>query len=47
MFKMKSKTLRLVVISQFVLVFLFLAMTISNEVIDLPHYIFGDKPTSF
>jgi hypothetical protein len=47
MFKMKSKTLRLVVISQFALVFLFFAMTISNEVIDLPHYIFGDKPTSF
>jgi hypothetical protein len=47
MFKIKSKTLRLVMISQFAIVFLFLAMTISNEIIDLPHYIFGDKPTSF
>ena len=47
MFRIKSKTLRIVVISQIAIVFLFLAMTISNEILDLPHYIFGDKPTSF
>ena len=47
MFKIRSKTLKLVVISQFLVVFLFLAMTISNEILDLPHYIFGDRPTSF
>ena len=47
MFKTKSKTLKHVVISQLIILFLFLAMTISNEVLDLPHYIFGDSPTSF
>jgi hypothetical protein len=47
LFKIKSKTLRLVLVTQFAIVLLFLAMTISNEIIDLPHYILGDAPTSF
>ena len=47
MFNIKSKTLRHVVISQLTIIFLFLAMTICNEILDLPHYFFGDKPTSF
>lgn len=47
MFNIKSKTLRLVVISQSAILFLFIAMTICNEVFDLPHLFFGDKPTSF
>ena len=47
MFNLKSKTLRLVVISQLIVIFLFLSMTISNELLDLPHYFFGDKATSF
>jgi hypothetical protein len=47
MFKIKNKTLKHVVISQLTILFLFLSMTISNEVLDLPHYIFGDLPTSF
>jgi len=47
MFNMKSKTLRLVVILQLTVIFLFLAMTICNEILDLPHYLLGDKPTSF
>jgi hypothetical protein len=47
MFNIKSKTLRLVLISQLTVIFLFLSMTICNEVFDLPHLLFGDKPTSF
>jgi hypothetical protein len=47
MFNIKSKTLRLVVILQLTVLFLFLAMTICNEIFDLPHYLLGDKPTSF
>ena len=47
MFKVKSKTLKHIVVSQFAIVLLFLAMTVSNEILDLPHYIFGDSPTSF
>jgi len=46
MFNIKSKTLRLVVISQTTVLFLFIAMTICNEVFDLPHVFFGDKATS-
>ena len=46
MFTIKSKTLRLVVISQLTVLFLFIAMTICNEIFDLPHIFFGDKPTS-
>ena len=47
MFNIKSKTLRLVLISQLTILFLFLAMTICNEFFDLPHLFFGDHPTSF
>ena len=47
MFNIKSKTVRIAVISQFMILILFIAMTISNEIFDLPHHIFGDKPTSF
>ena len=47
MFNIKGRTLRLVVISQLTILLLFLAMTLCNEMLDLPHLIFGDKPTSF
>lgn len=47
MFNIKSKTLRLVVVLQLTILFLFLAMTICNEILDLPHYFLRDKPTSF
>ena len=47
MFKIKNKTLKLVIISQLSILLLLFAMTVSNEVIDLPHYIFGDAPTSY
>ncbi|MCG6945564.1 MAG: hypothetical protein LJE87_09490 [Deltaproteobacteria bacterium] len=46
MFNIKSKTLQLVVISQLTVLFLFIAMTTCNEIFDLPHILFGDKPTS-
>ncbi len=47
MLKFKSKTLKLIIISQLTTLFVLFFMTISNEVLDLPHYIFGDAPTSF
>ena len=47
MLKLKSKTLKLIIISQLTILFVLFFMTISNEVLDLPHYIFGDAPTSF
>jgi hypothetical protein len=47
MSKIKSKTLKHIIISQLIILFFFLAMTISNEALDLPHYVFGDSPTSF
>jgi glucan phosphoethanolaminetransferase (alkaline phosphatase superfamily) len=47
MFKTKSKTLKLVAISQILILLLLFFMTIANEMLDLPHYIFGDAPTSF
>jgi len=47
MFHVKSKTLRLVVISQLAILLLFVAMTVCNEVLDLPHLLFRDTPTSF
>jgi len=47
MFNFKSKTLRLVVVSQLTILLLFLAMTVCNEMLDLPHLFLGDRPTSF
>jgi len=46
-FKMKSKTLRVVAIFQLTILLLFLALTLCNEVLDIPHYVFGDKSTSY
>jgi hypothetical protein len=44
---MKSKTMRLLTISQFVIVLLFLCLTVGNEIVDVPHYVFNDAPTSY
>ena len=44
---MKSKTLRKLIVSQLIIVILFLFLTIGNEILDLPHLIFSDQPTSF
>ena len=44
---MKSKTVRLLIVSQAIIVLLFLCLTVGNEIIDIPHYVFNDAPTSF
>lgn len=44
---MRNKTLRILTISQITVVLLFLFLTLGNEVIDIPHYVFGDAPTSY
>ena len=47
MFKQKSKTVKHMIFSQLAILLLLFLMTISNEILDLPHYIFGDVSTSF
>ena len=42
----KTKTLRTIILSQGLVLVLFLAMTITNEVLDLPYHLLGDMPTS-
>ena len=44
---MKSKTLRTLTISQMSIFLLFLCLTLTNEIIDIPYYVFGDAPTSY
>ena len=44
---MKNKTLRMLTISQVLVILLFLCLTLGNEIIDVPHYIFNDAPTSY
>ena len=44
---MKNKTLRMLTIYQLAVVVLFLCLTLGNEIIDIPHYIFNDAPTSY
>ena len=44
---MKSKTIRLLTISQIAIVFLFLCLTLGNEIIDIPHHVFNDAPTLY
>ena len=44
---MKSKTLRTLTISQFAIFLLFLCLTLGNEIIDVPHYVFNDAPTLY
>ena len=44
---MKSKTLRMLSISQLVIFLLFLCLTLGNEIIDVPHYVFNDAPTLY
>lgn len=44
---MKSRTLLVLTIIQLTILLLFLALTVCNEVIDIPHYVFGDKSTSY
>jgi len=44
---MKNKTLRMLTISQLAIVLLFLFLTLGNEIVDIPHYIFNDTATSY
>ena len=44
---MKHKTLRMIAISQAGIFVLFLSLTFGNEILDIPHYVFGDAPTSY
>jgi hypothetical protein len=44
---MKNKTLRMLTISQVLVILLFLCLTLGNEIIDVPHYVFNDAPTSY
>ena len=44
---MKSKTLRIITISQLAIFILLLCLTLGNEIIDIPHYIFHDAPTLY
>ena len=44
---MKNRTARVLTITQLVVVVLFLCLTVGNEIIDLPHYLFNDAPTSY
>ena len=34
-------------ISQLLVILLFLCLTLGNEIIDVPHYVFNDAPTSY
>lgn len=44
---MKSKTLRIITISQLSIFLLLLCLTLGNEIIDIPHYVFHDAPTLY
>ena len=44
---MKNKTLRILTLSQLVVVCLFLFLTLGNEIVDIPHYVFNDAPTLY
>jgi hypothetical protein len=44
---MKNRTLIIIVISQIFITMLFLLLTIGNEILDIPHYVFNDAPTSY
>jgi hypothetical protein len=44
---MKNKTLRIITISQLTIFLLLLCLTLGNEIIDIPHYVFHDAPTLY
>jgi hypothetical protein len=43
---MKYQAHRQILFTQFLILLMFLVLTISNELLDIPHFIFGDEPTS-
>ena len=46
-FDMKNKTLFRIAIIQLLILFLFMFLTLGNEIIDIPNYVLNDIPTSF
>jgi hypothetical protein len=44
---MKSRMIRVLTMSQFIIAMLFLCLTLGNEILDVPHLVFHDAPTSF
>ncbi len=44
---MRSQQIRWVLIWQFIVLFLFFLLTITNEVFDLPHFLFHDAATTW
>ncbi len=44
---MKNTTLRMLIISQVSVILLLMSLTLGNEIIDIPHYVFGDARTSY
>jgi hypothetical protein len=44
---MKKKTLRMLTISQIAVFLLLIFLTLGNEIIDIPHYVFNDTPETF
>jgi hypothetical protein len=44
---MESKTLRIITISQLSIFLLLMCLTLGNEIIDIPHYVFHDAPTLY
>ena len=44
---MKSKPIHIIFIYQAAIVLLFLCITLGNEIIDVPHYVFNDAPTLY
>jgi hypothetical protein len=44
---MKDKSIRLIIISQVAIIFSLLCLTLGNEILDIPHYVFNDSPTLY
>jgi hypothetical protein len=44
---LRRKAGRAILFLQVVILLVFLSLTVCNEVLDLPHYLLGDAPTSF
>ena len=44
---MKSKTIRMLALTQVAIVIILLLLTLGNEILDLPHYLFHDAPTLY
>jgi len=46
-YDMKDKSIRLIIISQVAIIFSLLCLTLGNEILDIPHYVFNDSPTLY